>query len=289
MKPKITFCKGCPSCLDLSPRIAPISPPHLWFNANSSPHGARSSISFANVPAWCSCYTRSHSYRMWRPPRRWVCTPTRSATGGSDGPQGTSACTMSRDGGVTPVFPPLDHALVKAVACELVAETKQPLSRQSLADITARAQRALGKPISRSTVWRMLDTDAIKPWRYKYWIVPRDPHFAEKAGPMLDLYAGMWPGQALGPKDHIRSADEKTSIQTRRRCHPSVSPALGRPSRIEHEYERVGSAPPSAGLVRRALQPKPNAVSVEVRPRQIDSLVSEDCGPSNGPSRWPTP
>ena len=40
---------------------------------------------------------------------------------------------MSWDGGVTPVFPPLDHALVKAVACELVAETKQPLSRQSLA------------------------------------------------------------------------------------------------------------------------------------------------------------
>jgi hypothetical protein len=45
--------------------------------------------------------------------------------------------------------------------------------------------------------WRMLDTDAIKPWRYKYWIVPRDPQFAEKAGPMLDLYPGMWPGQAL--------------------------------------------------------------------------------------------
>jgi hypothetical protein len=46
----------------------------------------------------------------------------------------------------------LDHALVKAVACELVAETAQPLSRQSLADVTARAQKAVGKPISRSTV-----------------------------------------------------------------------------------------------------------------------------------------
>jgi hypothetical protein len=241
MKPKITFCKGCPSCLDLSPRIAPISPPHLWFNANSSSHGARSSISFANVPAWCSCYTRSHSYRMWRPPRRWVCTPTRSATGGSDGPQGTSACTMSRDGGVTPVFPPLDHALVKAVACELVAETKQPLSRQSLADITARAQRALGKPISRSTVWRILATDAIKPWRYKYWIFPRDPHFAEKAGPILDLYAGTWEGAPLGSKDHILSADEKTSIQARIRCHPALPAAPGRPAHIEHEYDRGGA------------------------------------------------
>ena len=89
--------------------------------------------------------------------------------------------------GVPPVFPPLDHALVKAVACELVAETAQPLSRQSLADVTVRAQRALGKPISRSTVWRILAPEASKPWRYQDGIVPRDPHVAEKAGPMLDL------------------------------------------------------------------------------------------------------
>jgi hypothetical protein len=51
----------------------------------------------------------------------------------------------------------------------------------------------------------------------------------------------MWQGQALGPKDHILSADEKTSIQARLRCHPSVSPAPGHPSRIEHEYERGGA------------------------------------------------
>jgi hypothetical protein len=148
---------------------------------------------------------------------------------------------MSRDGGVPPVFPPLDHALVKAVACELVAETAQPLSRQSLADVTARAQKAVGKPISRSTVWRILATDAIKPWRYKYWIFPRDPHFAEKAGPILDLYAGTWQGEALGPKDHILSADEKTSIQARVRCHPALPSAPGRPAHIEHEYERGGA------------------------------------------------
>lgn len=122
-----------------------------------------------------------------------------------------------------------------------MAETKQPLSRQSLADVRARARKVLGKPISRSTVWRMLDADAIKPWRYKYWLFPRDPHFAEKAEPILDLYAGMWQGQPLGPKDHILSADEKTSIQARIRCHPSLPPAPGRPAYIEHEYERGGA------------------------------------------------
>ena len=49
-------------------------------------------------------------------------------------------------------FSPLEQALVKAVAGELVTETKQPFSRQSLADVTVRAQQALGKPLSRSTV-----------------------------------------------------------------------------------------------------------------------------------------
>lgn len=87
----------------------------------------------------------------------------------------------------------------------------------------------------------MLATDAIKPWRYKYWIFPRDPHFADKAGPILDLYAGTWQGQPLGPKDHILSADEKTSIQARLRCHPSLPSAPGRPTYIENEYKRGGA------------------------------------------------
>jgi len=90
-------------------------------------------------------------------------------------------------------------------------------------------------------VWHILETDAIKPWRYKYWIFPRDPHFAEKAGPILDLSMGLWQGQPLGPKDHVLSADEKTSIQARIRCHPSLPPAASRPASIENEYKRGGA------------------------------------------------
>ncbi len=178
---------------------------------------------------------------MWRPPAKLGYTRTRSDTGGDDGPKVTSPWKMCRDVGVSPVFPPLDHALVKVMACELVSETKQPLSRQSLADITARAQKDLGQPISRSTVWRMLHGDAIKPWRYKYWIFPRDPQFEEKAGPILDLYAGSWEDQPLGPKDYILSGDEKTSIQARVRCQPTLPAEPGRPTHIENEYERGGA------------------------------------------------
>jgi len=125
-----------------------------------------------------------------------------------------------------------------------VAQTKQPLSRQSLADVADRARQALGKPISRSTVWRILDRDAIKPWQYKYWIFPRAPCFAEKAGPILDLYAGTWQGQPLGPRDHILSADEKTSIQARARVHPPRCP-VGRGGRRGSSRSTAAAAPGS--------------------------------------------
>lgn len=144
-------------------------------------------------------------------------------------------------GAPSPVFPPRDEAGVKALACEVVYQTQRPLSRQSLADVTGRACTALGQPVSRSTVWRILDADAIKPWRYSYWLFPRDPQFAETAGVILDLYAGLWQEEALGVDEYILSADEKTSIQARLRCHPTLPPAPGRPTRIEHEYARGGA------------------------------------------------
>jgi hypothetical protein len=36
-------------------------------------------------------------------------------------------------------------------------------------------------------------------------------------------------------------ADEKTSIQARCRCHPTLPPGLSRLMRVEHEYERGGA------------------------------------------------
>jgi hypothetical protein len=127
------------------------------------------------------------------------------------------------------------------MACEVVAETRLPLSRQSLADLVGRAQTTLGKKIGRTTVWRMLHEAAIKPWQYEHWIFPRDPLFAEKAGPILDLYGGVWEGKPLGPKDYALSMDEKTSIQARRRCHEEMPPEPKQTRRIEPEYDRMGA------------------------------------------------
>ena len=95
--------------------------------------------------------------------------------------------------------------------------------------------------MSRSTIWRILDRDALKPWRYRSWLFPRDPAFAEKAGRVLDLYAGTWAGAALGSDDCVVSADEKTSIQARVRRHATTPPGPRQPTRVEHEYARGGA------------------------------------------------
>ncbi|OWK44266.1 Mobile element protein [Fimbriiglobus ruber] len=99
----------------------------------------------------------------------------------------------------------------------------------------------LSRKISRSTVWRMLHESAIKPWQHESWLFPRDPLFAEKAGPILDLYAGHWDGQPLGPKDFVLSMDEKTSIPARGRKHEEMPPEPHQPRRIEAEYDRNGA------------------------------------------------
>lgn len=48
-------------------------------------------------------------------------------------------------------------------------------------------------------------------------------------------------GRPLAPADCIISADEKTSVQARVRCHPSTPPRPGQPTRVEHEYARGGA------------------------------------------------
>jgi hypothetical protein len=87
----------------------------------------------------------------------------------------------------------------------------------------------------------MLHEAAIKPWQYEHWIFPRDPRFAEKAGPILDLDAGKWEGKLLGSKDYVLCRDEKTSIQARQRCHEGTPPEPKQKRRIEPEYQRMGA------------------------------------------------
>lgn len=131
---------------------------------------------------------------------------------------------------------------VKAIACELPAQLGLPLSRLHVPDIRAEViRRGLVADISGATIWQWLADDAIRPWRHRSWIFPRDPHFEVKAGRVLDLYARRFEGQRLQIGEYVISADEKTSIQARIRCHPTAAARPRHPLRVEHEYDRGGS------------------------------------------------
>ncbi len=134
------------------------------------------------------------------------------------------------------------EAEVKALACELPAESGVPLARWSHAELAAEAvNRGVVTSISPSTVGRWLRADAIRPWRVRSWIFPRDPDFAVKTGRVLDLYDRLWQGRPLGADEYVISADEKSQLQALRRRHPDLPPAPERIRRQEFEYRRGGT------------------------------------------------
>jgi len=141
------------------------------------------------------------------------------------------------------VIKPATRALVVALACERPADRAVPLRRYSLNELAVEvANRLPNEQVapSRTAIWRVLTDDALRPWRYRSWIFPRDRHFLELAGPVLDLYACQWQGRPLWADEYVLSADEKTSIQVRRRLHPSQPIGPHQAMRIEHEYQRAG-------------------------------------------------
>src|SRR4029077_5420346 len=113
--------------------------------------------------------------------------------------------------------------------------------RQSTTDLARRAAEELNKPIGRTTVWRILDEDAIKPWQYEHWLFPRAPDFFAKAAVVLDLYQGYWQEERLDPFDRVLSSDEKTSIQARGRDDPTRGPGQARARRVAAKYKRGGA------------------------------------------------
>jgi transposase len=166
--------------------------------------------------------------RKWR--RRWCAAPGLAALG--DAPR----C------GRPPVFSAVQVAKVKAAACTPPADAGLPMSRWSCPELARHAvAEGICASISTATVRRWLSEDALKPWQYRSWIFITDPDFAAKAQRVLDLYDRMWDGKPLGGNDYVISADEKTSIQARCRCHPTLPPGTSRTMRVNHDYDRGGA------------------------------------------------
>jgi transposase len=182
---------------------------------------------FPNAAIAGRCRVTEDTVRKWR---------GRFAADGLDG------LADRKRSGRPPTFTPVQVAEVKALACQLPAETGVPLARWSCPDLAREAVGAgIADALSASTVRRWLAADAIKPWQHRSWIFIRDPDFRAKAGRVLDLYAGVWEGQPLGDDEYVISSDEKTSIQARCRCHPTLPPGKARMMRVNHDYDRGGA------------------------------------------------
>jgi transposase len=140
------------------------------------------------------------------------------------------------------VFPAAVVVATKAIACELPATRGVTLSRWSLAELRKELLACgLVEAVSTTTLGRWLAEDVIKPWRHHAWIFPRDPAFQAKAARVLDLYERVVDGTPLSDDEYVISADEKTQIQARCRCHPTLPTGRARVMRIEHEYDRGGA------------------------------------------------
>ncbi|MGI5490182.1 IS630 family transposase [Microtetraspora malaysiensis] len=139
-------------------------------------------------------------------------------------------------------FTALQTSHVTALACRLPAETGVPLSRWSAPELARETmERGIATFVSASTVRLWLAQDAIKPWQHRSWIFITDPDFRAKAERILDLYARTFDGEPLGADQYVISADEKTSIQARCRCHPTLAPGQARAMRVNHTYGRGGA------------------------------------------------
>ncbi|MEV0371435.1 hypothetical protein AB0I10_16675 [Streptomyces sp. NPDC050636] len=110
--------------------------------------------------------------------------------------------------------------------------------------------------MSASTVRRWLAQDALKPWQHRSWIFITSPGFRLKAAWALDLYARTWQGEQLGDDEYVISTDEKTSIQARCRCHPTLAPRQGQGD-ARQSHLRTRRCP---GLSRRLRRPRREGV-----------------------------
>ena len=207
--------------------------------------------------------------------------------------------------GRPPLYSAQQRVQLVALVCEILHEHEAPLSRFSTRDLQRMIldrEESLTH-LSRTSLARILAENALHPWRYRYWLFPRDPDFVAKACIILDLYAGFWEGQRLGSDEFLLCADEKR-IQVLRRRHSGLSVTPGYEQRVEFEYERLGTvAYLAAWDVFRAKvfgRVAPTA-SIETFNELLDLVMSQppyqdagrtfwivDGGPAHHPSTFPT-
>jgi transposase len=127
------------------------------------------------------------------------------------------------------------------LACELPDEARRSLSLWTCGEIARTLERdEIVDTISASSVYRMLGSSKLKPWRVHHWLssnVERDEAFRATVEAIRELYT-----RNLRRDERVFSLDEKTSIQPRPRTSPTKPARPGnQPVELEAEYRRMGA------------------------------------------------
>jgi transposase len=129
---------------------------------------------------------------------------------------------------------------VISVASTLPPDQARNVTRWTLDEIGTTLLETLHTgPISRSSIWRILQDVDLKPHKSEYWLNSHDEDFDAKAHAICQLYV-----TALEAYEHGRlviCCDEKTGMQVLERKAPTKPAQPGRRARREHEYIRRGT------------------------------------------------
>ena len=97
----------------------------------------------------------------------------------------------------------------------------------------------------KSTVWRILDENQLKPHKITYYLEKRDPDFDRKMHEVLMVYRDVSLYTAGAVHDarpnpiYTVSVDEKPGVQALGLTAPDLPPAPGKASTVSRDYEYV--------------------------------------------------
>ena len=152
-----------------------------------------------------------------------------------------------------PEILPDAKAWVVSVACQQPKELGLAAELWTLSALTAHVQceaEAAGFPrlsrISRSSVWRILQEQDLKPHRVRYYLERRDPEFDRKMREVLMVYRDVFltpPCADATPTTYTVSVDEKPGVQAIGATAPDLPPVAGQQATLsrDHEYVRHGT------------------------------------------------
>ena len=152
-----------------------------------------------------------------------------------------------------PEILPDAKAWVVSVACQQPKALGLAAELWTLSALTAHVQceaEAAGFPrlsrISRSSVWRILQEQGLKPHRVRYYLERRDPEFDRKMRAVLMVYRDVFltpPCADATPTTYTVSVDEKPGVQAIGTTAPDLPPVAGQQATLsrDHEYVRHGT------------------------------------------------